>query len=392
MKGWKIILLSAIFAQFSLVCVFAGGGKDSNGLKPDDYDKNGWAYKNGMWVPAPNGAVYTDDSSEEIVYREISNVEAIEAEMDTEQNGLDVNGLTPKDYDVNGWALKDGIWVASPRGALYKGSEDHNVEFLIASIVNDMSNEEKGVLKATLLYGKDAGKKAGDILNSSDKLADYGADVTAKWVSTQLDEAFTKGMGFMDALTGKWLNYGEQLDTAITEVIVKGMKVRKPKFPAKANTVTGAIQRENWITETILNELIDKMTDAEKLEFAQLINEELKNDGIEMHASVNTALVTGGIDAVRRLLGFKIYIWLSHTVKIVVKFITGKTLPISTYILISTVVSRIFTLGTIVGVISLVRTITDVPGMINPRDYDKFIPAVFMIGLSRLSLNNTGER
>ncbi|MDR0730804.1 MAG: hypothetical protein LBF63_03985, partial [Treponema sp.] len=31
----------------------------------------------------------------------------------------DINGLTPADYDENGWAKKDGKWVASPDGARY---------------------------------------------------------------------------------------------------------------------------------------------------------------------------------------------------------------------------------------------------------------------------------
>ncbi|MDR1583984.1 MAG: hypothetical protein LBS55_12160 [Prevotellaceae bacterium] len=35
-----------------------------------------------------------------------------------ETNTLDSNGLRPEDYDSNGWAYKDGKWVASPRGAV----------------------------------------------------------------------------------------------------------------------------------------------------------------------------------------------------------------------------------------------------------------------------------
>jgi len=45
----------------------------------------------------------------------------------------------------------------------------------------------------------------------------------------------------------------------------------------------------------------------------------------------------------------------------------------------------------VIGVVALVWTITDIPGMLNPREYDKYIPAVYLIGLSRLSQNSVIE-
>jgi hypothetical protein len=46
----------------------------------------------------------------------------------------DINGLTPADYDANGWAKKDGKWVASPDGARYSAPA---AELPQARIVNN---------------------------------------------------------------------------------------------------------------------------------------------------------------------------------------------------------------------------------------------------------------
>jgi cell division protein FtsL len=103
---------------FNNVPLYAGGGqegkKDSNGLRQADYDKNGWALKDGKWVKNPKGEVvykaheadYIDDTVNENI-----NIEYI--------GEYDINGLKPEDYDVNGWGFKDGNWVASPSGAVY---------------------------------------------------------------------------------------------------------------------------------------------------------------------------------------------------------------------------------------------------------------------------------
>jgi hypothetical protein len=47
----------------------------------------------------------------------------------------DINGLTPADYDDNGWAKKDGKWVASPDGARYS-AQPTNTERHQVRIVN----------------------------------------------------------------------------------------------------------------------------------------------------------------------------------------------------------------------------------------------------------------
>jgi hypothetical protein len=48
----------------------------------------------------------------------------------------DINGLTAADYDINGWAQKDGKWVASPDGARYSAPAA-NAELPQVRIVNN---------------------------------------------------------------------------------------------------------------------------------------------------------------------------------------------------------------------------------------------------------------
>jgi len=391
----RIILLFGLVMLSSAVA-FAGGGKDANGLKQNDYDKNGWAYANGQWVPSPKGAVYLNEFNattvipEEIVYEEITDVNVIEEQMETERNGLDINGLRKADYDINGWAQKDGKWVASPTGALYAGQENYNLEYLVSSIVNEMSDEEKGLLKATLIYGKDTEKNIGSTINSPEKLGAYGKDVTAKWVVDQLDDSFTKGTGFVDALTGKWLNYGQQLDTMIKDILVKELKVPKPVFTKNANTVQGAIQRENWITETLLDKFIASMTVEERMELAAIVTEELAQEGVFIPNSANVALASGGLFALRKSLGFDFHIYLAIIANKVSKFVTGRSLTFAANNLLQKYAARIVgKFMPVIGVISLVWTIAEIPGLINPRNYDKYIPAVFIIGLNRLSQDDT---
>jgi hypothetical protein len=48
----------------------------------------------------------------------------------------DINGLTAADYDINGWAKKDGKWVASPDGARYS-AQPANTELPQVRIVNN---------------------------------------------------------------------------------------------------------------------------------------------------------------------------------------------------------------------------------------------------------------
>jgi uncharacterized protein YaaW (UPF0174 family) len=390
MKTINIFLIIGFIFVLTGVA-YAGGSTDTNGLKAKNYDKNGWAYTGGKRVPSPNGATYDDKTeisviSEEVVYDDITDIGALEQKFEITHDEVDINGLQKSDYDLNGWALANGNWVASPTGALYRGHEHQNLEFLIASIVDEMNDEDKGVIKATLLYGKNIEKNVGDIINSPDKLIEYGKDVTGPWVSEQLDRAFTKGFGFVDALTGKQLNYGEQLEVLIKEILVKQFHVKRPRFPNAANTVQGAIQRENWITVTLLDHYISTMSEDEKTELVKIIGAELENDNIQM-AAANSSLVSGGLYELRRRLGFKFHIYVAKITNKAARLITGKGLSFPANALLQKVVGNLFgKVIPIVGYVTLVWAITvDIPATVNPRNFEKIVPVVFMIGLKRLS-------
>jgi len=50
---------SFLFTFISVPIIWAGGGKDINGLKQENYDANGWYQKtDGTWVQNPNGAIF----------------------------------------------------------------------------------------------------------------------------------------------------------------------------------------------------------------------------------------------------------------------------------------------------------------------------------------------
>jgi hypothetical protein len=67
-----------------------------------------------------------------------NNPSAVETNHAQEQPApeRDINGLTPADYDENGWAKKDGKWVPSPDGARYSAPAV-NTELPQVRIVNN---------------------------------------------------------------------------------------------------------------------------------------------------------------------------------------------------------------------------------------------------------------
>ena len=65
MKDGKcLIFIGLIFlAVVSVNTIWANGQKDSNGLRQEDYDANGWYRKaDGTWVKNPNGAIFEEKS------------------------------------------------------------------------------------------------------------------------------------------------------------------------------------------------------------------------------------------------------------------------------------------------------------------------------------------
>jgi len=376
----RFSLLFVVLILSGLTRVFAGGGKDVNGLSPKDYDQNGWAVSSdGKWVASPNGAVYAETTEAKESNYSILNASFIETD-----NELDADESETIVYDRNGWAYVDGKWTASSDGALYKGQEKKNLAFLLNSEINRMGDMEKGLLKALLLYGNKIEKKLGDILGSAEKLAEYGQDVTGEWAAVMFEKAFTKGTGFEDALTGKSFNYGKQLDVACKKYVAKSLKLPNPKFTNAADTVEGALEREKWITEKFVENFVSSMTEEERLEIAKHIQEELRNEGVDLGNDFVKAFAAGGMSMIWIKGGIKPYLLMSKLTKKIGMFVFNRSLPFTVYTTLSTVYKRVFSVALpAVGIIFLAKTLYDIPGFINPREYDKFIPAVVLIGLSR---------
>lgn len=150
----------------------------------------------------------------------------------------------------------------------------------IESVVSNMSDEEKGMLKVILEYGKKAEKEAGSILNSQQELSSYGKSVTPKWVADEMTYAFQQGAGIVDVVSGKYGNYGKMLDMAIKEVLVKAFHVSKPIFSSDSKTYEGAVQREGWIAENLLNSMITNMGEDERKAFTKQVEQLLRAKGI----------------------------------------------------------------------------------------------------------------
>ena len=93
--------------------------------------------------------------------------------------------------------------------------------------------------------------------------------------------------------------------------------------------------------------------------------------------------MTGGLTAARSVMGFQFHILTAQIANIVVKSIAGRGLAFAANQVLQKPVSVLFCpvgwIITIIGGLSLITSLS------NPRAYDKYIPAVFLIGSARLA-------
>lgn len=256
----------------------------------------------------------------------------------------------------------------------------------IKSVVQSMSNEEKGMLRIFLEFGKKAEKKAGDILNSQSELSSYGKTVTAEWVANEINTSFQEGMGISDVIKGKFDNYGKILDSIIKDVLVKSLKLSKPIFSSDSSSYEGAIQREEWITENLLNSMIVELNEDKRKELSKQVEQLLREKGIaaDKAANAGAAIFQGGLTAARSIMGFNFHIVVAQVANTVVRTIAGRGLSFAANAAMQQWVKVLF--GGVFGwMFTVVLTLPLLTSLINPREYDKLIPAVFVIGCARLS-------
>ncbi|GHU39716.1 hypothetical protein FACS1894105_14460 [Clostridia bacterium] len=261
----------------------------------------------------------------------------------------------------------------------------------ITDVFNKMSDDEKGLLRCVIEHGEKMQEKAGDIINSPKELKEYGERLNILWIVEEINNKFVKGTGFMDTMNELSDNYGKQLDVTISEVLVKSLKVQKPIFSKSADTIDGAMQRENWIAEKLMDSMIKDMDEETKKAFANQVSELLKEQGVSVGdaTKASSALLVGGLTTAKAVLGFQFHILVAQIANMLVKALVGRGLSLAANAALQRFVGFLF--GPVGWVITILTTLPLITSLFNPREYDKFIPAVFIIGISRISQNSNSK-
>jgi hypothetical protein len=266
------------------------------------------------------------------------------------------------------------------------------IQDCISSVIDEMEDEEKGMLKCVLLFGDKLQEEAGDVVNSVDELEMYGKDVTAEWIASELNDIFSEGLGIMDAIKGIDREYANQLDIVINKVLVKSLHVAKPIFSKSTNSIAGAIQREGWIVEKLMDSVIVSMDEDARQELAKQAGKMLKERGIDAGkaAQATAALLTGGLTAARAVMGLGFQRMIPVVANRIIKMMFGRGLSLAAKAAMRRSVGILF--GPIGWVITAITALPLITSLLNPRGYAKYISAVFIIGATRMSQNNIGVK
>lgn len=132
--------------------------------------------------------------------------------------------------------------------------------------------------------------------------------------------------------------------------------------------------------------MITNMGKDERKAFTKQVEQLLKEKGISAGktAQAGVAVSQGGLTVARAIMGFKFHILVAQSANLVVRTIAGRGPSIAANAAMQHWVKILFgaTFGWIFTAILAPPLLTS---LIYPREYDKLIPAVFIIGVSRLS-------
>jgi len=253
---------------------------------------------------------------------------------------------------------------------------DHFV--CVASVVSKMGLEEKGLLKGIILSGKDF-RHSGSFV--ADDLKELGRDVTPEWVSSNLKSLFKEGLGWMDGIKKVSNSYGRQLDITIKKVLVKSLNVSKPSFICDCNTFEGAVERETWITEKLTEKLIEGMDDEARAEIVKSIEDYLLSQGFDIGetAKICALFMLGSVTPLNAILATRFF-----GPSLAVMLFRIFNLSLGNFIRVWFFLNAFFT-GPIGWGISIASFFPMVSSFINKRAYDKYILAVFIIGMARIA-------
>jgi uncharacterized protein YaaW (UPF0174 family) len=287
------------------------------------------------------------------------------------------------------------VWCRIKKG----GSQMARIATCIKPVVTKLSVEERAFLHLFLDEGKEAQSIVRGLRRAKDPSAfkkEWGAKRSTTEIAESMNDAFTSGLGIADVFADIDDNYGCQLQYTIDEVICKHLDAEEPEFRTGCDSLNGAIDREKWITEQLFNRWWRKQPKHVREAITKDVITSLKNNGIDPAEAtrVGAALVMGGLTAVKAVVGiqfnFVFIAIVNATIGAMVKAITGKGLSLAANAALAKFIPAFFgPIGWIISGILLIPTITE---LFNPREYDKYIPAVFIIGIKRLQMKPTRQR
>lgn len=258
----------------------------------------------------------------------------------------------------------------------------------IKPILSRLSNEELGLIRIILEYGKKSEEKLGKEISNPSVLQEWSLKGNMDSIPDELALHFQEGFGIADAFKGIDSDYGKQLDYVIRKILIKSLKVTKPVFSSSADTKKGALEREDWITTKFMESMWDKLPEEAKEEIASSIEHILRDKGIagDKAARAATGLLAGGLAGARAILGFQFHILLAQFANIIVKTIAGRGLALAGNAALQRIAGLLLG-GPYAWIIAGLLLLPTVTGLLMPRALDKYLPVVFIIGLKRISLD-----
>lgn len=256
----------------------------------------------------------------------------------------------------------------------------------IFPVVNSMDRRNRGLVLAYLYYGRDIDKhitQDGELLYPF--LEQLGIRATPDLIASLMNNAFISGFGIMDMISGKECNYGLQLDYTINKILTKVFNKSRPFFKHDKETFKGVLERERWIVDSFIERFWQGLSEEDKANIIKGLEGELKKAGISDEALFK--LMSGShfsLTVLRSVLGFKFHIFLASFSNMISKIIFGRGLSLGANAALQRFAASIFG-GPVGWTIAIASIGSLVAGLVNPREWDKYIPAVFLIGLYRVS-------
>jgi uncharacterized protein YaaW (UPF0174 family) len=217
-----------------------------------------------------------------------------------------------------------------------------------------------------------------------------------------MEDAITEGVGFFDIFRDMD-KYARQLQECLTVVSQALKKKAKEignnewlkeieKVEAKYSNIYNyscytALKLEEDIISLLIDAYIRTLPEDEKEKLLKEIEKIVKNLGVNNlpKGQISLVLAQGGLIALKSLLGFQFHIILAIVVNaiwnITGRILVGKGLSLA----VNAAIQRIaaIALGPIGWVITVVLTLPLVTKLLNPREFDKYIPLIVYIYIIR---------